>query len=94
MRSGVTVSRVRLDDAGRAIGVYGHDRGGARIEIDAQFVVGADGLGSRVARSVGAPIIEDRGGNGAVQYAYFDGVPWNGIELFIADRALVGVFHP
>jgi 2-polyprenyl-6-methoxyphenol hydroxylase-like FAD-dependent oxidoreductase len=58
-------------------------------------VVGADGLGSCVARSVGAPIIEERRGPGAMQYAYFAGLPWTGIEMFIADRALAGVFpHP
>jgi len=65
MRFGVTVNGVRLDDAGRATGVYGHDRTGAPIEIDARFVVGADGLGSRVARSVGAELITHRGWGGA-----------------------------
>lgn len=92
VRSGVTVTGVRLDDAGRAIGVHGHDRAGAEVRIDAQFVVGADGLGSRVARSVGAPVLENRGDRGAVQYAYFAGLPWDGIELVIAERALAGVF--
>jgi flavin-dependent dehydrogenase len=72
--------------------VYGHDRTGAAIEIEAQFVVGADGLRSRVARSVGADLIEDRGDSGAIQYAYFAGLPWHGIELIAADRALTGVF--
>lgn len=91
-RLGVTVTGVRLDDLGRAAGVYGHDRSGAPIRIDARFVVGADGLGSRVARSVGAEITEFRGDDGAVQYAYFTGLPWSGIELYIADRALAGVF--
>src|SRR5207247_8967365 len=56
------------------------------------FVVGADVLGSGVARSVAAEISEDRGDGGAMQYAYFTGLPWHGIELFIADRALAGVF--
>ncbi len=92
LRLGVTVTGVRLDDAGRAIGVYGHDRSGAPIEIDARFVVGADGLRSRVARSVGAQVLENRGADGAVQYAYYDGLPWHGIELVAADRALTGVF--
>jgi flavin-dependent dehydrogenase len=92
VRLGVTVSGVRLNDAGRAIGVYGHDGADAPLEIDAQFVVGADGLRSRVARSVGAEIIEDRGDDGAAQYAYYAGLPWDGIELIIADRALTGVF--
>jgi flavin-dependent dehydrogenase len=91
-RLGVRVSGVRLNDAGRAVGVYGHDRTGSGIEIDGRFVVGADGLGSRVARSVGAEIIEDRGDRGTAQYAYFAGLLWHGIELIVADRALTGVF--
>jgi 2-polyprenyl-6-methoxyphenol hydroxylase-like FAD-dependent oxidoreductase len=41
---------------------------------------------------VGAPVIEDRGTPGATQYTYFAGVPWQGIELIAADRALTGVF--
>jgi flavin-dependent dehydrogenase len=45
-----------------------------------------------VARAVGAEIIEDRGAAGAVQYAYFDGPSWQGIELIAAERALTGVF--
>jgi flavin-dependent dehydrogenase len=92
MRLGVTVTGVRLDETGRATGVYGQDRTGAPLQIEARFVVGADGLGSRVARSVRAAVIEDRGDHGAVQYAYYAGLPWDGIELIIADRALTGVF--
>jgi flavin-dependent dehydrogenase len=92
VRLGVTVSGVHLDDAGRATGVYGRDRHGSPMEIDARFVVGADGLRSRVAGAVGAEVIEDRGDNGAAQYAYYGGVEWTGIELIASDRALTGVF--
>jgi 2-polyprenyl-6-methoxyphenol hydroxylase-like FAD-dependent oxidoreductase len=42
VRLGVTVTGVRLDNAGQATGVYGHDRAGNPVEIDARFVVGAD----------------------------------------------------
>jgi 2-polyprenyl-6-methoxyphenol hydroxylase-like FAD-dependent oxidoreductase len=92
MRFGATVSGIRLDDTGRAVGVYGQDSAGTEFEIDARFVVCADGLRSRTARSVGAEVIEDRGDAGAAQYAYYAGIPWRGIELIVADRALVGVF--
>jgi 2-polyprenyl-6-methoxyphenol hydroxylase-like FAD-dependent oxidoreductase len=92
LRLGVTITGVHLDDAGRATGVYGHDGTGAAVDIEARFVVGADGLRSRVARAVGAEIIEDRGDDGATQYAYYTGVPWDGIELIVTDRALTGVF--
>jgi 2-polyprenyl-6-methoxyphenol hydroxylase-like FAD-dependent oxidoreductase len=92
LRFGVTVEGTHLDDAGRAVGVYGHDRSGAPVDVAARYVVGADGLGSRVARAVGAEVIENRGAPGAVQYAYFADLPWPGIELIVADRALTGVF--
>jgi flavin-dependent dehydrogenase len=92
VRHGLTVTGVRLDDTGRATGVYGQDDTGAPVEIAARFVVGADGLTSRVARSVGAEVVEDRGDHGAVQYAYFAGLPWPAIEFFVQDRSLAGVF--
>lgn len=92
VRLGVTVTRVHLDNTGRVTGVRGHDRTGAPFGIDARFVVGADGLGSKVARAVGAEIVENRGGDGAVQYAYYSDIAWQGIELIAADRALAGVF--
>jgi len=74
------------------VGVDGHDRAGNSIGMDARFVVGADGLTSMVARRVGAEVVEERGRGGAVRYAYYDRVPWQGIELIVADRALAGVF--
>ena len=92
LRMGVTLDGVRLNDAGRATGLHGHDRNGGLVEIDSRFVIGADGVYSRVARSVGAEVIDDRGAGGATQYAYFAGLPWPGIEFFTADRCFAGVF--
>jgi 2-polyprenyl-6-methoxyphenol hydroxylase-like FAD-dependent oxidoreductase len=65
VRFGVTVSGVHLDDTGRARVCTGRDHLGAPLEIDARFVIGADGLRSRVAGAVGAEIIEDRGDTAA-----------------------------
>jgi flavin-dependent dehydrogenase len=92
VRSGVTVTGVRRDPGGRVVGIDGHDRAGARVELDAGWVVGADGLGSRVARSVGAVPIEVRPDGGAAQYTYYTGIPWGGFEFFVAERSLAGVF--
>ena len=92
VRTGLTVAGVRLDDAGRAIGVAGHDRDGNRVDICARYVVGADGLGSRVARSVGAGLVEDRGASGAAQYAYFAGLDWPAIEFVSRPGSFAGVF--
>jgi flavin-dependent dehydrogenase len=92
LRFGVTVTGLHLDDTGRVTGVYGYDQSGAALDIRARFVVGADGLRSRVARAVGAEFTSYRGDSGAAQYAYYGGIPWPGIELIAADRALAGVF--
>jgi flavin-dependent dehydrogenase len=92
VRLGINVAGLRFDDSGRAVGVYGRDRAGGLVDIHARHVVGADGLGSRIARAVGAHVIENHADRGATQYAYFAGLPWYGIELFVADGALAGVF--
>lgn len=92
VRTGVTVTGVRRDRRGRVAGVFGHDHGGAPVDVSARYVIGADGLRSRVARWVGARINEARPSGGATQYAYYAGIPWNGMELFVADRSFAGVF--
>ena len=92
LRTGITVTGVQRDRHGRVAGVYGHDRGGAPIDIGARYVIGADGLRSRVARSVGAAINEARPAAGAIQYAYYAGIRWTGMEFFVAERSFAGVF--
>jgi flavin-dependent dehydrogenase len=92
VRPGVTVTGLRRDGRGRVVGVDGHDRAGAPVELGARWVIGADGLGSRVARSVGAAITQARPAGGAAQYAYYGGIPWSGIEFFVAPRSFAGVF--
>jgi 2-polyprenyl-6-methoxyphenol hydroxylase-like FAD-dependent oxidoreductase len=89
---GVSIHEVILGPGGRAVGVRGRSLGGAPVEIRARFVVGADGLGSTVARSVGAPIVVNRGATGATQYAYFAGLPWPEIEFFTRPGSYAGVF--
>ncbi len=89
---GVTVTGVQRDGTGRVTGVVGRDRDGRAVDLRARVVVGADGLGSRIARAVDAEVVDDRGGDGATQYAYYAGLPWPGIELVVADRAFAGVF--
>jgi flavin-dependent dehydrogenase len=92
VRMGVTVTGVQRDGRGRVTGIYGHDGAGAAIDLGARYVIGADGLSSRVARSVGATINEARLAGGAAQYAYYAGIPWAGMELFVAERSFAGVF--
>jgi flavin-dependent dehydrogenase len=88
--TGVSVTGVRRADDGRITGVHANN-GRDAIDITARFVVGADGLRSRIARSVDAPFTEVRSDNGAVHYAYFTG-EWEAMEYFLADRSFAGVF--
>ena len=92
VRMGVTVTGVRRDRRGRVAGVYGHDRAGAAVDLGGRYVIGADGLSSRVARSAGAAISQVRPAGGAAQYAYYAGVDWAGMEFYVAERSFAGVF--
>jgi flavin-dependent dehydrogenase len=92
VRLGVTVTGVQRDGRGRVVRVSGQDHAGARIELNTRWVVGADGLRSRVAGLVGAAISEAGRAGGAAQYAYYAGIPWSGIEFFVAERSFAGVF--
>jgi flavin-dependent dehydrogenase len=92
VRTGVTVTGVQRDGHGRVIGVTGHDHTGTPVELGAGWVIGADGLRSRVAGLVDATINEAGPAGGAAQYAYYEGIPWSGIEFFVAERSFAGVF--
>lgn len=90
IETGVSVDEVVTDAGGRVVGLRAHDaRGGIRIH--ARHVVGADGLGSRVARTVGAPMTLERPISGAALYAYFAG-DWSSIEYHVGAGALAGAF--
>jgi 2-polyprenyl-6-methoxyphenol hydroxylase-like FAD-dependent oxidoreductase len=64
-------------DGGRVAGV--RSRG---VTERAQIVIGADGLGSLVARSVDAPVYDDRGTLTCAYYTYWRGVEMDGVELY------------
>lgn len=86
----VSVDEVVTDAGDRVVGLRAHDaRGGIRVH--ARHVVGADGLGSRIARAVSAPFTLDRPTSGAALYAYFAG-DWSSIEYHIGAGALAGAF--
>jgi len=91
VRFGVTVTGLR-QEGGRVVGVTARVAAGTPFELDARFVVGADGLRSRVARSVGASIDAAGHSDGATHYAYYAGPAWQGLEFFVADGSLAGVF--
>lgn len=90
LMTGVTVDGVRRADDGRITGVRGHNRNGS-LEIPSRVVVGADGLRSRIARSVDAAVTEVRGNSGATHYAYYAG-DWPAMEYHLGPQSFAGVF--
>ena len=95
VRPGVTVTGVQRDGRGRVVGVSGQDRAGARVELGARFVVGADGLRSRVAELVGAPVNRGRPGGRRRSVRLLRRHPVDRLRV-LRRRAVVrrGVPHP
>jgi 2-polyprenyl-6-methoxyphenol hydroxylase-like FAD-dependent oxidoreductase len=92
VHTGGSVTGTLTDPGGRVVGVRVRDSEGNTREIRARFVVGADGVRSRVARSVGAAIIEERPAEGAAHYAYVAGLDAEGFEFHTGQRSFAGVF--
>lgn len=92
VRTGTSVTEVRRDGSGRATGIAGTDADGHQVQVRARFVVGADGLRSGVARSVGAGMVDERHRNGSVRYTYVAGLGATGIEFHLGDGLFAGVF--
>jgi flavin-dependent dehydrogenase len=59
-REGFTVTELLRDEGGAVVGVEGRAEDGGQHRIEAEWVVGADGRFSPIARKVGASIVEDR----------------------------------
>jgi 2-polyprenyl-6-methoxyphenol hydroxylase-like FAD-dependent oxidoreductase len=71
---GVSLADLRRDEQGRVVGARLIGRDGEPVEVDADLVVGADGIRSRVARLVAAPI-EHRGRNATASlFGYWQGI--------------------
>jgi len=90
--SGITVTGVATDRSGRAVGVDARKSDGAPLRIPARFVVGADGVRSRVARAVGADVVDERPSTAATYYTYVAGPAWDGFEFHLQPGTFAGVF--
>ncbi|MCO8125923.1 FAD-dependent monooxygenase [Acidimicrobiia bacterium EGI L10123] len=92
VRTGVTVTDVTRAATGRVDGVVGRGADGEPVELHARFVVGADGLRSRIARAVDAPVTDQRHANGACHYTYVADLDFQGTEFHLSDGGFVGLF--
>lgn len=77
MREEFTVTEILFEE-GRVSGVRGHGRGSRLVTERAPVVIGADGLHSFVARSVGSEAYHEKPRLLAGYYTYWSGLPMDG----------------
>ena len=87
-----TLRDVVLDRHGRATGVRAVAADGSLLDVKARLVIGADGLSSRVARHVGARLVERHAPGAVCLYTYVGDVAWEGFEFHLHERRFAGVF--
>jgi 2-polyprenyl-6-methoxyphenol hydroxylase-like FAD-dependent oxidoreductase len=91
VREGFSLQEV-VFDGDRVRGIRGHSKGGQTVEEQASVVIGADGVHSLVARAVHPEEYNVVPSLGAGYYSYFSGVPFNGVELQLRERAVLFAF--
>jgi 2-polyprenyl-6-methoxyphenol hydroxylase-like FAD-dependent oxidoreductase len=90
-RYGVAVTGVTRDRHGRVDGITARDERGRAVGWRARWVVGADGIRSRIAAAVGAPTELQGTGATAVIYGYWEGLALDGYEWIFRPDACAGV---
>jgi flavin-dependent dehydrogenase len=91
LREEFTTEEILLED-GRVTGIRGRTRNGASVTEKARLVVGADGLHSLVARTVGASKYQEKPTVACAYYTYWSGVSVNGAELYPRDNRFIVAF--
>lgn len=92
VRTGVSVTGTVTHPSGRVTGVSMRDRADRTSWLSSRLVVGADGVRSRIARSVGARVLEERPADASATYTYVAGLDADGFEFHIRPRTFAGVF--
>lgn len=87
LREGFTVKELTKDERG-INGIRGLTRTRTPVTERARIVVGADGKHSLVARSVAAPVYNERPKLCCNYYSYWSGVPLEGTELYVRERRM------
>jgi menaquinone-9 beta-reductase len=88
VRHGVRLDDLITDDRGRVRGIVAA-ADGRRERIDADIVIGADGLYSTVAQRVAAPTIVEGAHASGNLYSYWEGVPVDGYHWgFVAEGSI------
>src|SRR5262249_40438174 len=84
------VSGLTRERGGRVIGVTGTDADSRPFTLRARYVVGADGIGSTIARLVDAPLERVGRHASAITYGYWSGVEIDGYEWNFRPDAAAG----
>ena len=91
VREGFVVDEL-VFDSDRVAGIRGREPGGALVTERARVVVGADGLHSLVAETVGAAVYAAGPPLTCCSYAYWRGVPLDGLEIHAVGGRAVSAF--
>ena len=91
VRFGHSVTHLERAPWGRISGVSGVRSDGRSFTVSARFVVGADGIGSTVARLVSAPVERRATYATATTYGYWTGARVEGYEWIFQPDAAAGV---
>jgi flavin-dependent dehydrogenase len=91
VRFRTTVTEILRHPSGRVTGVAARDSHGRTLVASAPLTIGADGVRSSVARSVGAASVRTATRGGAVLYGYWDDLPAEGYEWFYAPGTSAGM---
>jgi flavin-dependent dehydrogenase len=91
VRHGYALAGLLHGSGGRVRGAAIRDRGGNLVEIEAGLVVGADGIGSTVARLVGAAIRQSGRYASAITYGHWSGLQISGYHWYYQEALSVGV---
>jgi flavin-dependent dehydrogenase len=90
-RFGVTVTGLLRDSTGRVTGIVGRDREGAPVSASSRVTVGADGVGSTIARLVEAPVRRRGTGASAFIYGYWSDLDVDGYEWLYRPGVAAGL---
>jgi flavin-dependent dehydrogenase len=90
VRYGVRVDDVIIDDSGRVRGISAA-ADGTRFRIDADIVIGADGLYSTIAQRVGGGVVVEGRHSTGVLYSYWDDLPVDGYYWKFQTGVSLGV---
>lgn len=93
VRTGQRVVDVVRSDDGQVRGVEIDDGAGSSATLRARHVVGADGVGSTIARRVGAALRCARPSTASTFYTYVSDLDGDGFEYHVSTGSMSGVFR-